>query len=157
VSFVVIIIDFFRLHINGVKEGFILFFGSFLRRHEFTRLSGATYLLLGCLITSFLYQKSVAVASCTFIIVGDTFAAILGQSIKGPKIFRKTLVGSLSFFAASIGTVIIFYNFLNLPWQHLIIGAIAATIFEALPLPWNDNFSVPIFTGAVISLMRYGV
>lgn len=154
VSLAVIIIDFLRLHVNGVKEGFILFFGSFLRRHEFSRLSGATYLLFGCLITSLLYRKPIVVAACAFIIVGDTFAAILGQNIKSPKIFRKSMMGSMGFLASAIITALIL-NYLNsnLPLYSLIIGAVCATIFEALPLPWDDNFSVPIVTGAIMSLL----
>jgi dolichol kinase len=151
----IFIIDFLRLHINGVKEGFILFFGSFLRRHEFSRLSGATYLLFGCLITSLLYKKPIVVASCAYIIVGDTFASILGQNFKGPKLFRKkTLLGSIGFLASSLAVAFTLYNLPgSLPLHHLIIGAAVATIFESLPLPWDDNFSVPIFTGFVMTFL----
>lgn len=151
----VVVIDFLRLHVNGVKEGFILFFGSFLRRHEFTRLSGATYLLLGCLVTSFvLNQRVVVVAACGYIIVGDTFAAILGQNLKSPKMFRKkTLLGSVGFLLGCLVVAIVLYNLPNtLSLQVLIIGAIAASIAEALPLPWDDNFYVPIVTGITMSL-----
>ena len=154
VSIAVIAVDFLRLHVNGVKEGFILFFGSFLRRHEFSRLSGATYLLLGCFITSLLYKKPIVVAACAFIIVGDTFAAVLGQNIKSPKIFRKTLLGSVGFLVAALGVAFILNRLPNgLSMPCLIVGAIVATIFEALPLPWDDNFSVPIVTGAVMSFI----
>lgn len=151
----IVIIDFMRLHINGVKEGFILFFGSFLRRHEFTRLSGATYLLLGCLLTSFLYRKPVVIAACAFVIVGDTFAAVLGANIKGPRIFRKkSLLGSVGFFVSSMVVVWVLASLPgSLPVQSLIIGAVAGTIIEALPLPWDDNFSIPIITGAIMSLV----
>lgn len=157
VTVVVVAVDFFRLHLNGVKEGFILFFGAFLRRRELSQLSGATYLLLGCLITALLFRKPIVVIACTFIIVGDTFAALFGQSLKSPKIFRKTLAGSLGFFCSSVLAVIVFYQLLGgvLPVDILVIviGALAATVFEALTLPWDDNFAVPIFTGAIMSLV----
>lgn len=154
-ALVVITIDYLRLHINGVKEGFILFFGSFLRRHEFSRLSGATYLLFGCFVTSLLYKKPIVIASCTFIIVGDTFAAVLGQNIKNPKLFkRKTVLGSVGFLASALIAAVILYNLPEtLPLHHLIIGAVAASVFEALPLPWDDNFSVPIITGFIMSFL----
>ena len=149
----VVTVDFLRLHVNGVKEGFILFFGSFLRRHEFTRLSGATYLLLGCLVTSLLYAKPIVVAACAYIIVGDTFAAILGQNIKSPGLFTgKTLMGSVGFLlAAASAAVAIYYLPNTLPFIPLIIGAIAASVFEALPLPLDDNFAVPILSGLIMS------
>jgi dolichol kinase len=153
VCLAVVIVDFLRLHVDGVKEGFILFFGSFLRRHEFTRLSGATYLLLGCLVTSLLYAKPIVVAACAYIIVGDTFAAILGQNIKSPGLFTgKTIMGSIGFLlAAAAAAVAIYYLPQTLPFMPLIVGAIAASVFEALPLPLDDNFAVPILSGLIMS------
>ncbi|MBE0434155.1 hypothetical protein IBX73_11935 [candidate division WOR-3 bacterium] len=155
VCFAIVVVDFLRLHVNTIKEAFILFFGSFLRRHEIRRLSGASYLLLGCLITSLLYGKPVVVAACSFVIVGDTFAAIFGQNIRSTKIFQnRTVAGSIGFLAASLASAFILYSITGeLPLSHLLAGAITATIFEALPLPLDDNFSVPIVTGFVMSLL----
>ncbi|MEO0137320.1 MAG: hypothetical protein ABIL86_07290 [candidate division WOR-3 bacterium] len=153
VTMIIVAIDFIRLHVNGVKEGFILFFGSFLRRHELTNLSGATYLLLGCLITAFLFSRPVVIAACTFTIVGDTFAAMFGQNIKGPKLFKKTLIGSLAYFGANVLTVFVLHSLLNISFAVLFWGALCSTFFEALPLPWDDNFSVPILTGIAMSLI----
>ncbi len=152
VTIIIVVIDFFRLHINGFKEGFILLFGSFLRRRELRQLSGATYLLLGCLITALLFSRSIVISACTFIIIGDTFAAMLGQNIKGPRLFKKSIIGSLSFLGINLIAIIVLYPLLDLPRLCLIVGAVSATFFEALPLPWDDNFSVPILTGAVMSL-----
>ncbi len=151
----IVIVDYLRLHVNGIKEAFILFFGSFLRRHEIRRLSGASYLLLGCLITSFLYDKPIVVAACSYIIVGDTFAAIFGQNIKSPRLFQnKTLLGSVGFLAASVGGAFVLHSLGGgLPLSHLLIGAVCASVFESLPLPLDDNFSVPIITGFVMSLL----
>lgn len=155
VCLAIAMVDFLRLHVNGIKEAFILFFGSFLRRHEIRRLSGASYLLLGCFITSLLYSKPIVVAACTYIIVGDTFAAIFGQNIKSPRIFQnKTVLGSLSFLLASLlGAYLLHILTGALPFSHLVIGAVAASVFESLPLPLDDNFSVPIITGFVMSLL----
>ena len=155
VCLAIVVVDFLRLHVNGIKEAFILFFGSFLRRHEIRRLSGASYLLLGCLITSLLYSKPIVVAACTYIIVGDTFAAIFGQNIKSPKIFQnKTILGSAGFLGASLVSAYLLYIITGaLPLGNLIIGALAASVFEALPLPLDDNFSVPIIVGFVMSLL----
>lgn len=151
----IVIVDFLRLHINTIKEAFILFFGSFLRRHEIRRLSGASYLLLGCLITSLLYGKPVVVAACSYIIVGDTFAAIFGQNLKSPRLFQnRTVAGSLGFLAASTACAFILHGVSGeIPLLHLLAGVLTATVFEALPLPLDDNFVVPIVTGFVMSLL----
>ncbi len=153
VAAVIVTIDFIRLHVNGVKEGFILFFGSFLRRRELTNLSGATFLLLGCLITAFLFSRPVVISTCSFIIVGDTFAAMLGQNIKSPRIFKKTLLGSLAYLGSNIIVAVVLHYLLSVPFWILFSGALLSTIFEALPLPWDDNFSVPILTGIGMSLI----
>uniref|UniRef100_A0A7C4XLR7 Phosphatidate cytidylyltransferase n=1 Tax=candidate division WOR-3 bacterium TaxID=2052148 RepID=A0A7C4XLR7_UNCW3 len=152
VAIIILVIDFFRLHINGFKEGFIILFGSFLRRRELSQLSGATYLLLGCLVTALLFSRPIVISVCTFIIIGDTFAAMFGQNVKGPKLFKKSVIGSLCFFGSNLISIIVLYPILGLPLSHLIFGAAFATLFEALPLPWDDNFSVPILTGVVMSL-----
>jgi len=153
VTVTIVAIDFIRLHINGIKEGFILFFGSFLRRRELTNLSGATFLLLGCLITALLFARPVVISACSFVIVGDTFAAMFGQNIKGPRIFKKTLIGSLAYFGSNLIVVVVLHSLLDIPFWILFSGALMSTIFEALPLPWDDNFSVPILTGIGMSLI----
>uniref|UniRef100_A0A7V1EH43 Phosphatidate cytidylyltransferase n=1 Tax=candidate division WOR-3 bacterium TaxID=2052148 RepID=A0A7V1EH43_UNCW3 len=153
VTIVIVAIDFIRLHVNGVKEGFILFFGSFLRRRELTNLNGATFLLLGCLITALLFSRPVVISACTFVIVGDTFAAMFGQNIKGPKLFKKTLIGSLAHLGSNLIVTIVLHSLLNVPLWILFSGALMSTIFEVLPLPWDDNFSVPILTGIGMSLI----
>ncbi|MCX7994389.1 MAG: hypothetical protein N3A65_01280 [candidate division WOR-3 bacterium] len=153
ITMIIVAIDFTRLHVNGVKEGFILFFGSFLRRRELTNLSGATFLLLGCLITALIFPRPIVISACTFTIVGDTFAAMFGQNIKGPKLFKKTLVGSLAYFGSNVVVVFILHSLLTLPFWVLFAGALISTFFEALPLPWDDNFSVPIITGIGMSLI----
>ncbi len=150
------VVDVFRLHVTGVKDVFFLLFGSFMRYKEHNRINGATMLMLGCLITALLYPKTIFVAAVTYIIVGDTFAALIGQTVKGPKFFRKTIIGSLSFFlsCAVCGLLMHFFlNFQNLSLLPLMIGAASATLLEAMPLPWDDNFSVPIFTGAIMFLI----
>lgn len=154
ITVVVVIVDFGRIHVNGIKEAFIIFFGSFLRRHELTRLSGATYLLIGCLITALIFPKSIFIAASAFTIVGDTFAAIIGQSVKGPKIFKKTLSGTIAFLLSCLIVVAVIYFFGDIPLYVLLIGALAAAILEALPLPWDDNFALPLCTAVILSLFQ---
>jgi dolichol kinase len=153
VTLVVVVADFVRLHVNGIKEGWIIFFGSFMRRREFSQLNGATFLMLGCLVTALLFSKPIVICASTFIIVGDTFAALLGQNLKGPKIFRKTLWGSIGFLASNVLAGLILHSLLPLAYWQIFVGAFAATVFESLPVPWDDNFAVPILTGVVMSFL----
>ena len=78
---------------------------------------------------------------------------MLGQSFKSPQIFkRKTVLGSIGFLIGALAVAFFLYRLPDtLPLSTLVIGAFAATVFEALPLPWDDNFSVPIMSGFVMS------
>ena len=151
----VALFDFLRLHVTGIKEAFIVFFGSFIRRHELTQLNGATYLLIGCMITSLLYSKEVVIAACIYVVVGDTFATIIGKNVESPTLFKqKTLLGSAGFLAGSCAAGLIFYVFTRfMPVPIILIGAVIATVLEALPIPLDDNFYVPIATGLIMSFL----
>lgn len=60
-------------------------------------------------------------------------------------------MGSLGFLLASLAAAaVIYYLPETLSMKPLIIGAVAASVFESLPLPLNDNFAVPILTGLVM-------
>jgi dolichol kinase len=133
----------------------MVFFGSFIRRHELTQLNGATYLLIGCMITSLLYSKEVVIAACVYVIVGDTFATIVGKNISSPKLFKqKTLLGSVGFMIGASMAGLVFYLFTRfMPVPTILLGALIATILEALPLPLDDNFYVPIATGLIMSFL----
>lgn len=132
-----------------------MFFGSFIRRHELTQLNGATYLLIGCTITSLLFRKEIVIAACLFVIVGDTVATIIGQNVKSPKLFKgKTLMGSVGFLIACCIAGLVFHYFTRfMPISMILVGALVATTLEALPLPFDDNFYVPIMTGLIMSLL----
>lgn len=107
------------------------------------------------MITSLLYREEVFLAACIYISVGDTLATIVGQNIKSPEIFKnKTILGSVAFFVGASTAALIFNYFTHfMPIQTIIIGAAAATVLEALPLPLDDNFYVPIITGLILTFM----
>ena len=82
------------------------------------------------------------------------FGKIFGLAYGRHKIFEKTLEGTLAF----IGSVILFgfilYTTIDIPLIILISGGIAAPLIELLPIGVNDNFSVPIISGAVMKATK---
>lgn len=91
-----------------------------------------------------------------YLVIGDTVAALVGLSFGHQKIFRKTLEGTL---ACLISCVLLAYFVPKLPGINLsfkvsLIGAITATIVEALPTEVNDNVVIPILSGAVMQLAK---
>lgn len=119
-----------------------------LRPHERRRFSGGTYILAAGALCSILYPKPVAVAVLICIILGDTAAVFVGRSVGRVRIGAKTLEGSLAFFLASLAGILWIPG---LPLNVKVFGAAVAAVVEALPIPMDDNLTVPLAAGAVMS------
>ena len=108
-------------------------------------LTGATWVFVGALFTILLVPDPFNIISLLFLSFGDTFAAIIGLKFPFIKLGRKTLSGSIAgFFAClTIGLVID----IPITYEIIILGSFIAMFVEILPLPINDNVSIPIFSG----------
>ncbi|MGD9141956.1 MAG: SEC59/DGK1/VTE5 family protein [bacterium] len=145
-------VDTFRLGEPRYRRLLHSLSGELIRPGEKENLLGSTCLLIASTITVFLFPKQVAVAALCFLIIGDTVAALVGRRFGRIRLFgRKTLAGSLAFFvvAFAAGSVIP-----GLDTYTALIGAAVAAVAEALPLPVDDNFSIPILSGVAMVLVR---
>jgi dolichol kinase len=143
-------IEVFRLNHPRTRYIFRHFFGELLRNHEEATLLGSTYLLIACLLTIHLFPKPVAVLALSFLIVGDTVAAIVGKSIGRVRIFGKTLEGSIACFAVCYAMTAFMPG---IPFPVGLVGAAVATVFELLPIPLDDNFRIPLSAGFAMELL----
>jgi dolichol kinase len=122
-----------------------------LRPHELSRFSGGTYILAAGALCNLLFALPVAVAALIAIILGDTAAVFVGRYLGRIRIGgRKTLEGSLGFFIAALLGIL---WMTQLPMHVKIIGSAAAAITEALPIPLDDNLTVPLVAGAVMTML----
>jgi acyl phosphate:glycerol-3-phosphate acyltransferase len=153
------IVDILRLRLNPFRSIFIIFFGSMLRRKELTGLTGGSYLMLASLTCMLLFGtgatgRGVFIAAMSFLVLGDTIAAFVGLSIGRIHIFRKTVEGTLAGLLACLGVawVVSVLPGLDLPLGIGILGAVSASIVEALPIEVNDNVVIPLLSGAVMMI-----
>lgn len=126
--------------------------GSLIRHHEMQGdFTGASYILISVCLTVALFEKPIAIAALVFIIVGDTFAAIIGRRYGRHRFYRsKTIEGSLGCLAGTLVSATL------LPDINLAVagtGAVTATIVEAFPMGVDDNISVPLVSGLAMTLM----
>lgn len=154
---VFLIVDLLRLRLNFFKSVFIILFGSLLRRREFSSLTGGSYLMLASLVCMLIFGGSqsgrgVFIAAVSFLVLGDTAAAIVGLSFGRIRVFRKTLEGTMAGLAVCVGTafVVSILPGLDLPLGIGILGAVLASIVEALPIEVNDNVVVPLLSGTAM-------
>ncbi len=132
------------------KEIHIPTFGEIMRTEEKKGLGAQTYFAAGSLVCILLYSKDIAVASIAVLVIGDSVAAIVGKAIGKHRIYRKkTLEGTLACLLASFGICI-----LLLPATIALPGALGGATTELFSR-FNDNFSIPVITGAVMTVAHY--
>ena len=158
-ALIFLLMDFLRLRITSMKSIFIVLFGSLLRRKEFSSLTGGSYLMLASLVCMLIFGmgpegrvSGVFIAAIGFLALGDTAAAIVGLSIGQVKIFRKTLEGTLAglFVCIGVAWLVSILPGLDFPLGIGILGAVSASVVEALPIEVNDNVVIPLLSGTVM-------
>ncbi|MCF7824348.1 MAG: phosphatidate cytidylyltransferase [Candidatus Marinimicrobia bacterium] len=148
-AFGFLLAEYLRLHFSQIRKIFMLIFGSAIRNHEHEKLTGATYVFTGAVLSIFLFSKEVAVTSLLILSVSDTLAALIGIPFGKHKFLSKSFEGSTAFFLSTLIILSIF-----IPQQVLlnVIISIALTLLEASPIRIDDNFSIPLLAGCLLSL-----
>lgn len=125
--------------------------GALIRHHEMQGdFTGASYILLSSCLTIALYDKPIAVAALTFIIVGDSFAAIIGRKFGRHRFYRsKTIEGTLG---CLLGTLVVAILLPDMTLSVAVGGAVVATAVEAYPFGVDDNIAVPLISGLFMTL-----
>ncbi len=157
-----ITIDIIRLKKLPLHGFLTRLLGPVLREHESSDFAGSSYILSASFFSILLFDKSVAVAAISFIILGDIAAALIGRRFGKTRIRwnlaesnasgnnQKSLEGSLSclFMCLIVALVVP-----HLPLWVGVIGALVATGVEGITLPINDNFSVPLISGLCMHIL----
>lgn len=124
---------------------------TFPERYEFT--TAPIFFALGITLSLLLFPPPINYASIAVVSLGDSTASIFG------KLFGKTVIpynkgkkleGSIAGFAfSSLGAAI-----LGIPYLQALGIAGLGMFIESLPLPINDNLSIPLITGAFFSILH---
>jgi len=124
-----------------------------LKRTDRFQLTGTTYLLLASLAVFFLFEKYVAITSLLFLSVGDLMAAAIGERFGRRRLLKKSLEGSLACLVSCllIGMVMTQIG-TGMALPVALAGAVSATIVEFLLIPFDDNFTMPLFSAGMMTL-----
>lgn len=146
-----ILVDIFRIKKYRLGRVLNWILRPILRRHERRGFTGSSYILSAMVLSIIFFEKKIAVAVISFIIIGDVAAALVGRVFGKLKITnKKTLEGSSAFL---LSCVLIIWAIPDFPFWIGIVGAFVATVVEALPLPIDDNFTVPLFSGLIMEIL----
>jgi phosphoserine phosphatase len=117
--------------------------------HEF--VTSPIFFAVGVALSLIIFPTPINYASVAVLTLGDGFATIFGRII-GRTVFPfnkgKMVEGSIFGFLFAFGGAMFFVN----PIKAL-AAATAGMIIECLPLPVNDNLTIPMICGLVLTLM----
>ncbi|MEE9220296.1 MAG: hypothetical protein V3U34_02040, partial [candidate division NC10 bacterium] len=142
--------DLLRLWWPAVNRWFRLLFQVAMRPGEENRLTGATYYFLACWFTILMFERTIAIAALLILACADTAASVVGQAVGGYRIGqRKTLAGTVAFLITACLVMLPFFS----PATSFLVASIAA-VTEVLPLPVDDNVTIPLVAGISLTLLR---
>jgi glycerol-3-phosphate acyltransferase PlsY len=150
---VAVSVDLLRLHAPRVRQFFRRFLGEMIREHEEFSLLGSTYLLLAALLAIEIFPLPVAAAALGFTVLGDAVAAMVGKAWGRTRLFHKTIEGALGGFVACLAWAAFLAATGHVPWSRGLVGAVAASLIELLPIPLDDNLGITLFSGYAMKLL----
>jgi glycerol-3-phosphate acyltransferase PlsY len=176
ITIAALILDIVRLRFPRVNRHFMSIFRVLLRDKEVSTLNGSTYFLIAASIVFIFCDQPIAAIALAFVAVGDPVAGMVGERwgklraspeegnfSETPRSSRnlrfrgmkgKSLEGSSACFVACLGVGVILAAVTHVALWVVVVGAISATVIEFLPLPVNDNLSIPLVAAGVMSLVQ---
>ena len=140
-------VDLLRMYFPLARKYFLSVFSSLLRNEEKeNRLTGATYLFAGMSLSFYLFDKESAVAAVLLLCFADPAAAVIGRVYGSKRFWEKSLEGSATFLVIALA---ILFFIMKPGWPYAGI-AVVSTVVEFLPVPINDNFTIPIISGFLL-------
>ena len=152
----VIPLDYFRRRNPELNRFVLRVIGPLMRQHEFSRLSGLSWLLLGFALIMFLYQKEIVNVAMLFLAFGDPIASYFGIRFGKDKLIgNKTLQGTMAAFAVCTIVATIYYYYNNIMLERVLIVAplsgLIGALSELVPVgKMDDNFTFPVISASCL-------
>ena len=142
------------------RRTFGLLFYRTLRNKELKRsqlqLSGGAYVMLAAIACTLLFPANVAVVALSIMLISDTCAALFGKAYGSRRLYKnKSIEGTAAFFVSAL-LIMVICNFILPVTYASILAAFVATFAEMYEdkIEIDDNLSIPLFVGAVLSLLE---
>lgn len=143
-------VDLFR-HFSSLQLKWWREVAALFRPKEKGALSGSTYLLIASVLMVLFFPREVAALSLSYMLLGDVAAALVGRKFGKHKIGGKSWEGSLAFLLAAVG---VSFCIPGIPMLNKLLAALIAAGVEILPVPFDDNLTVPLATGGFLALLN---
>ena len=143
------LLDYMRINNKFVSNFYNSYFHSITRSFESKKLTGASFVFWGALITYILFEPKVAGIALIVMSLADANAAIIGVGYGNTKLLNKSLEGSFAFYVTTFSILYIF----KIPLIISLFISVIATFTELIEIPKiNDNISIPLSVAFFLSI-----
>ena len=143
------LLDYMRINNKFVSNFYNSYFHSITRSFESKKLTGASFVFWGALITYILFEPKVAGIALIVMSLADANAAIIGVGYGNTKLLNKSLEGSFAFYVTTFTILYIF----KIPLIISLFISVIATLTELIEIPKiNDNISIPLSVAFFLSI-----
>jgi len=144
------LLDYGRQHNTLLLRIYTGLFTAFTRPIEKNILTGASWVVIGAALTTFIFNENTAIIGLLVLSVSDSIAAIIGIKFGKTKLLSKSLEGSTAFF---LSAAFIIVTMSSAPFYLNIIAVLMATIVELFSTPRiNDNLLIPMVVAFILTL-----
>lgn len=151
--FLLALIDLVRFTTRKGDELFWRHLGFLAGDRERRGPATSLYYALSLLVCAILFPKEAVLGAIVCIALGDPVAMMIGKKFGRIRLKRKSIEGSLAGFIVCVPVIFLATS----SWKIAVFGSLAGSLIEFLPLPFDDNLTVPLFSGAVMALLiMYG-
>lgn len=139
---------------SGVHIPYLhLFIDRFERREVREKFPGrgAVYYVIGMMIPLFLFEERIAFTCILITCLGDAGSTLVGKNFGTHRIpynRRKTIEGSTACLTLSISAAAT-----EISPELAVIAGTVGTLAESLPLEVDDNLSIPIIVGTILTIL----
>lgn len=118
------------------------------------RLTGDTCFMLASFISLLFFPRGIAIANLYFLVFGDAASALVGSRWGRLVVFPgKTAEGMLGGIAVNLLVGFLLLKMVGVNFGVLIVGVLVGGVLEVLPLKVDDNLTVGIGPGLVMTLL----
>jgi glycerol-3-phosphate acyltransferase PlsY len=125
------------------------------RKGESKKFSSISIYVVAFFMSVLIFPRAIAFSATVYLIFGDIFGKIFGLGFGRHKLLNKTIEGTLAYSGCMALCGYVLFTILSIPPIILILGGIAAPITELLSLEMNDNFTVSLISGTVMTYTAF--
>ena len=151
---ILLVLEWTRFRRPGVNDFLFRYLSAILREEEREQVTTTTWFVYASLLLALLLNRELAATAWLFALFGDMAAQVVGIRYGRIRVLSKSLEGSLACLVTCLILGLVASTFLRLRPPVVLLGAVVATVVEAAPLPLDDNFTMPLFTGVTMALAQ---